>query len=616
METKDMKTTVTLILLLALGSLPALSGEPPGQVSELNVEGRLDHEGRLVKDGVLGTVNVLRDLDVKTWANRVRATSNVDDKAGNTVTFGALWDDTYLYVGVKVLDGNLQKTSEAGYMNDSVEVYVDPTHNKATTYGSQDRQFVKGWNDEAIHGTNTTGVLHGWATITGGYTVELAIPWSNLGVTPSPKMTIGFDVGNNNSDGPCGRNTQLMWHGTDQNWQDTSAFGDLVLSAQTTGEGSGAASRDAGAPVDRSASPPPATAVTAKKTLSKLIIDGKLDESVWSLPMKAGKLLSGTGNANDTIDGSGKSLQPRQDGSAPLVLTYALPALRTVSSLVIAYQDGSDAPDTVRLEGSADGGKTWSELLNRKARKTAFLGCFKPAKANVLRLTQEGGGLHRTKEVFVYADPEALPPLFGGADSGAFSFLRDLWYAGKIKLFSSPTNAVWTSPGGGKSFVLFQSNIVNTHDGALGAGVPYGRAQPDKRLYLRFDLDKAYPMNYGLISADHGEGFIARESRAEFYTANGNLDPGKLKGSSIKDLTGQGWILQKAWDKDPNLCKSFLLERPGQYSQMLLVWDCVPGSSAFSHLEMFGSQARAVGGDPGIPGGGSAKPAAPQEKRE
>ena len=588
MKTECMKTAATLILLLALGVVPASAA---------------DSEAPLVKEGVLGTVNVLRELDVKTWTNRVTATSNVDDKAGNTVTFGALWDDTHLYVGVKVLDGNLQKTSEAGYMNDSVEVYVDPTHNKATAYDSQDRQLVKVWNDTALHGTNTTGVLHGWAAIPGGYTVELAIPWSNLGVTPSAGMTLGFDVGNNNSDGASGRNSQLMWHGTDQNWQDTSAYGDLQLSSETVGGASRAGSPDAPIRSDRAATPPPATSVTARKTSSKLTIDGKLDEAAWSLPMTAGKALSGTGNANDTIDGSGKSLQPKQDGSVPLVLTYALPALRTVSSLVIAYQDGSDAPDTVRLEGSSDGGKTWLDLFKSRAiRKSSFLKCFKPAKVNMLRLTQEGGGLHRTKEVLVYADPEALPlPLFGGQDNGAFSFLRDLWYAGKIKLSPSPMNAVWTSPGGGRNSVLFQSDILNSHDGALGAGVPYGVAQPDKRLYLRFDLDKAYPMNFGLISTDAGEGVLARTSRAEFYTANGHLDPSTLAGSSIKDITGQGWILQKAWDKDANVCKNFLLARPGQYNQMLLVWDCVPGSSSWSHLEVFGSDSLDASGAPKNP---------------
>ena len=107
-----MKPTLAVSLVFVLGSLSAFAAE----------SGDSDRERRLVKEGVLGTINVLRELDIKTGANRVRATSNVDDKACNTVTFGALWDDTYLYVGVKVLDGNLQKTSETWYMNDSVEV--------------------------------------------------------------------------------------------------------------------------------------------------------------------------------------------------------------------------------------------------------------------------------------------------------------------------------------------------------------------------------------------------------------------------------------------------------------------------------------------------------------
>jgi hypothetical protein len=573
-----MKTTLTFSLLFVLSSLLACAAESEDS----------DRERRLVKEGVLGTINVLRELDIKTGTNRVRATSNVDDKACNTVTFGALWDDTCLYVGVKVLDANLQKTSETWYMNDSVEVYVDPTHNQATQYDPQDRQFVKVWNDAAIYGANAAGVLHGWAAITGGYTVELAIPWSNLGVTPSAGMTLGFDVGNNNSDGSCGRNTQLMWHGTDQNWQDTSAFGDLRLSSESAAGGAGSAD----------AAILPATSLTARKTLSKLTIDGKLDEAVWSLPMTASKLLSGTGTAAETIDGSGNSLQPKQDGSASLVLAYALPGLRTVSSLAIA---GMGRPDGVSLEGSADGGQTWFVVFKSKAfRTSAGLKGFKPAKVDRLRLTQEGGGLHKTKEVFIYADPEALPPLFGGADSGAFSFLRDLWYAGKIRLFTSPETATWGRTGG-RPHVLFHSDMVNSHDGAWGSGEPYGKIQPNKRLYVWFDLDKAYPMNFGLISTDDGEGMLARTSRAEFYTANGNLDPSTFNDNSIKDLTSQGWILQKAWDKDASLCKSFLLERPGQYNQMLLVWDCVPGSSSWSHLEMFGVEAPDAGSPPKNP---------------
>jgi hypothetical protein len=70
------------------------------------------------------------------------------------------------------------------------------------------------------------------------------------------------------------------------------------------------------------------------------------------------------------------------------------------------------------------------------------------------------------------------------------------------------------------------------------------------------------------------------------------LDPSKLKGNSIQDLTGQGWILQKAWDKDPSPCKGFLLNKPGKYNQILVVWENnnpLEGNR-WSHLEMFGSQ--------------------------
>jgi hypothetical protein len=296
----------------------------------------------------------------------------------------------------------------------------------------------------------------------------------------------------------------------------------------------------------------------------------------------------------DTIDGGGKCFKPKLDQASPLVLTYALPGLRTVSSLAIAYEDArSDGPDLIRLEGSSDGGNTWSELFKRKARRSEFVKCFKPATVNRLRLTQAGGGARRTKEVSIYADPDIPLPLHGGAGLGAFNFLRDLWYGDRIKLFGSPDSDVWTKPYGGKSFphVPFDSRITTTHDGAWGGSE---KNEVGRRVYLRLDLDKAYPMNFGVIgspSAGDPRGVLAGASQAEFYTSDGALDPGALKGGTPKDLTAQGWILQKSWDKDPSLCKSFALTKPGRYRQMLLVWDGLgfhPSSPAWSRLELFG----------------------------
>jgi hypothetical protein len=261
-----------------------------------------------------------------------------------------------------------------------------------------------------------------------------------------------------------------------------------------------------------------------------------------------------------------------------------------VSSLVICYEEsGGDAPGTVRLEGASDGGNTWFEVFKTKARKKEFLKTFRPAKVDRLRLTQEDGGSRRTKEVFVYADSDAPAlPLFGGPDRGAFSYLRDLWCAGKIKLMRSPKSAVWTTlPHGLPEKVLFKSDVATAHDGGFGDAVEEG-----KRLYLRFDLDQAYDMNFGLIGMASNEQVRCRLGLhpAEFYTANGRLDPSTLPGSTIKDLTGQGWILQKAWDKDPDICKTFRLEHPGKFNQMLVVWDGFAAyeNDRWSRLEMYG----------------------------
>ena len=306
----------------------------------------------------------------------------------------------------------------------------------------------------------------------------------------------------------------------------------------------------------------------------------ELDVKTWSNLVKV--TCTGGSNPEATIDGSGACLQPKADS---VVLTYTLPGPRTVSSLAIAHASGG--PGRLTLEGSSDGGKTWFEIF----KVSKWLKVFKPVQVNALRLTQEGGDL-RIKEVYVYADPEVALPLFGGKDSGAFGFMRSLWYADKLKLVWSPENKVWTTmwaAGMGinrfPETLLFKAGFPTQHDGGFGDAVEKG-----KRLYLRFDLDTACPMNAGLIGMHDGPKLGLHP--AEFYTANGRLDPGVLKGSSIEDLTGQGWILQKAWDKDPEMRKEFQFAHPGKFNQMLVVWDAFKEyeNDRWCRMEVFGAE--------------------------
>ncbi|MDR6549084.1 sugar-binding protein [Paenibacillus qinlingensis] len=183
-------------------------------------------------------INVNGVLDEQVWSSFKPIKKPIMGTPNNTAEFSSLWDNSYLYVGVKVIDGHLYNTSVLPYYDDSIELYIDSNNNKGTTYDGNDQQYIKGWNDSTLwlQRVMPSGVLHGWAPISGGYSVELAIPWSTLGLTPSAGMTIGFDVANNDSDTGTGRESQLMWAGTNDNWTNTAAFGSLQLSAVSTGD--------------------------------------------------------------------------------------------------------------------------------------------------------------------------------------------------------------------------------------------------------------------------------------------------------------------------------------------------------------------------------------------
>ena len=64
----------------------------------------------------------------------------------NTAYFGVLWDDTYLYVGFKITDANRVNDGRVAWYNDGVEICIDGTNNKGSSFDSYDRQFIKTYN--------------------------------------------------------------------------------------------------------------------------------------------------------------------------------------------------------------------------------------------------------------------------------------------------------------------------------------------------------------------------------------------------------------------------------------------------------------------------------------
>jgi hypothetical protein len=188
-----------------------------------NVSVALTPSGALTVDGA---------LDEPYWALRSNVTKNITGTSNNSVSFGTLSDLLNLYVGIRVLDADLKNDSMQNYQDDSVELYIDADHNKGAVYDAKDHQLTVRWHDNQLYMIGALdNVQFAQHDINGGFTVEFAIPWESLGVTPYRDIMLGLDIGNNDDDGSNAgnRESQLMWNGTGNNWRDTSAFGNLLI---------------------------------------------------------------------------------------------------------------------------------------------------------------------------------------------------------------------------------------------------------------------------------------------------------------------------------------------------------------------------------------------------
>jgi len=150
----------------------------------------------------------------------------------NSASYQAMWDATNLYFLVTVSDSALFSGSP-DWNGDAVELYIDATNSKTTSYGSTDFQYVYGWSHSSIseyaHGA-TTGVVAAQVNTTGGYRMEYSIPWSTLGVTPVANNHIGLDVANDDANtSTSGRIAQIIWNGTSQDYANPSLFGTGTL---------------------------------------------------------------------------------------------------------------------------------------------------------------------------------------------------------------------------------------------------------------------------------------------------------------------------------------------------------------------------------------------------
>lgn len=164
------------------------------------------------------------DTNYINWRN-VSGTSN-----NNIFSFSTSWDYNYLYVAVKVSDLVLYHDSQNPWEDDAIELYLDANNNHATTYDIYDRQLRINYNSNLLTGIgDTSGIIHNWKPTIDGYSVEYAFPWTNLSISPSPELKMGFDIGNSDDDNGGNQEGNIYWKGNNNNWQNTIAFGTVKL---------------------------------------------------------------------------------------------------------------------------------------------------------------------------------------------------------------------------------------------------------------------------------------------------------------------------------------------------------------------------------------------------
>lgn len=176
-------------------------------------------------------------LDEDFWEINIPLENNPYN-SDNTASFGLLWDNDYLYIGVEVTDNLLVNERRQAYYDDGVEICIDGNHDQGTSFDENDLMFAKPirsfWVQEM--NINVEGVISKYKTTENGYTMEFAIPWTLMNTTPVIGKMIGFNLVVNDDDFPGNINNtpkRLIWEGTISNYyQSPYHWGSIQLSSE------------------------------------------------------------------------------------------------------------------------------------------------------------------------------------------------------------------------------------------------------------------------------------------------------------------------------------------------------------------------------------------------
>jgi hypothetical protein len=168
----------------------------------------------------------------------------------NNAEIQVLWDSERLHVAYAVQDAT-QRINAGGadgelWNGDGIELTIDASASRALTPDQGDYHIgvnvfgemadARGTGSSPEWDTSwTSGAERAVRRTASGYTVELAIPWSAVGIVPGAGTEVGFDVAVNDSDA-AGAVKQFDWAGLTR-FAQPARWGRLALAAPATKPG-------------------------------------------------------------------------------------------------------------------------------------------------------------------------------------------------------------------------------------------------------------------------------------------------------------------------------------------------------------------------------------------
>lgn len=146
--------------------------------------------------------------------------------------FKAMWDDKALYILTQVKDENVTKESVNPYEQDSVEIFLDQNNDKTKEFGVDDLQFrINYANDSTADKGDILRLYSQTKVVDGGYVIEARIEWDSL--TVENDDVVGLELQINDGKGATRAGTINVFDGTNNAWQNTALFGNLILKGRT-----------------------------------------------------------------------------------------------------------------------------------------------------------------------------------------------------------------------------------------------------------------------------------------------------------------------------------------------------------------------------------------------